>query len=165
MHNATWHYFDRPYHTMGRLERKLSEQNVSAPPSYEEAVSQSPLHYERYEVYNTEITYSQRNLQLYYYFDCRDGEISAASAPKGSSPKSDNPHQKTSAPTRSSLVSDNPIEATAAASTGTSENREVEAFDEFDPRGHLVSGVRSALFLVLKMYTRVGVYYSLFDFF
>ncbi|KAH1140731.1 hypothetical protein GYH30_029551 [Glycine max] len=99
----------------GRLERKLSEQNVDAPPSYEEAVSQSPLHYER------------------------DGEISAASAPKGSSPKSDNPHQKTSAPTRSSLVSDNPIEATAAASTGTSENREVEAFDEFDPRGHLVS--------------------------
>ncbi|KRH36336.1 hypothetical protein GLYMA_10G296900v4 [Glycine max] len=99
----------------GRLERKLSEQNVDAPPSYEEAVSQSPLHYER------------------------DGEISAASAPKGSSPKSDNPHQKTSAPTGSSLVSDNPIEATAAASTGTSENREVEAFDEFDPRGHLVS--------------------------
>ncbi|TKY50545.1 Clathrin interactor EPSIN 2 [Spatholobus suberectus] len=94
----------------GRLERKLSEQNVGAPPSYEEAVSQSPLHNER------------------------DGEISAASAPKGSSPVSDNPRQ-TSAPTRSSLVSNNPTEATAAASTATFGNREVEAFDEFDPRG------------------------------
>ncbi|KAL2950567.1 hypothetical protein AAZX31_20G232500 [Glycine max] len=98
----------------GRLERKLSEQNVSAPPSYEETVSQSPLHYER------------------------DGGISAASAPKGSSPVSDNPRQ-TSAPTGSSLLSDNPTEATAAASTATSGNREVKAFDEFDPRGPPVS--------------------------
>ncbi|KAL2563677.1 hypothetical protein AAZV13_20G204900 [Glycine max] len=68
----------------------------------------------------------------------RDGGISAASAPKGSSPVSDNPRQ-TSAPTGSSLLSDNPTEATAAASTATSGNREVKAFDEFDPRGPPVS--------------------------
>ncbi|XP_061360191.1 clathrin interactor EPSIN 2-like [Gastrolobium bilobum] len=93
-----------------RLEQKLSEKNMVAPPSYEEAVSQSPLHNER------------------------DGETSAASAPRGSS-ASDNPHQ-TSAPTGSSpLVSDNSTEATAAASTATSGNWEVEASDEFDPRG------------------------------
>jgi len=37
---------------MGRLERKLSEQNMGAPPSYEEAVSESrsPVHSERYEL-------------------------------------------------------------------------------------------------------------------
>nr|KYP75510.1 Epsin-2 [Cajanus cajan] len=93
----------------GRLEQKLSEQNVGAPPSYEEAVSRSPLHNER------------------------EGGVSAASAPGGSSPVSDNPHQ-TSAPTGSSLVSHIPTEATAAASTATSGNRKVEDFDEFDPR-------------------------------
>jgi len=37
------------YNSMDRLERKLSEQNVGAPPSYEEAVSKSPVHNERYE--------------------------------------------------------------------------------------------------------------------
>lgn len=37
---------------MGRLERKLSEQNMGAPPSYEEAVgeSQSPVQGERYKL-------------------------------------------------------------------------------------------------------------------
>ena len=51
---------------MGRLERKLSEQNMGAPPSYEDAVgeSRSPLPNERYDVYDTEITYSQMNLLL-----------------------------------------------------------------------------------------------------
>jgi len=41
--------------SMGRLEQKLSEQNVGAPPSYEEALSQSPLQNERYEFNNAEI--------------------------------------------------------------------------------------------------------------
>ncbi|BAT93522.1 hypothetical protein LR48_Vigan02g275400 [Vigna angularis] len=63
----------------GRLERKLSEQNVGAPPSYEEALSKSPAHNER------------------------DGGISAASFG----------------------------------------NREVEASDEFDPRGYPVSASRA----------------------
>jgi len=37
---------------MGRLERKLSEQNMGAPPSYEEAVgeSRSPVHSERFKL-------------------------------------------------------------------------------------------------------------------
>jgi len=113
---------------MGRLERKLSEQNVGAPPSYEEALSQSPLHNERYEFYNTEIAYT-KDILLLNHFDCRDGGISAASAPKGSSP-----------------VSDNPTQTTAAATTATSGNREAEAFDEFDPRGHPVSGVTTSFF-------------------
>ncbi|OIW06859.1 hypothetical protein TanjilG_18241 [Lupinus angustifolius] len=97
----------------GRLEQKLQEQNVDAPPSYEEVVgeSRSPIHNER------------------------DGETSAASAPKGSSPVSDNTHQPR-APTGSSPhMKDDPTKATAAATTTTSENQKVEAFDEFDPRG------------------------------
>ncbi|KAE9589311.1 hypothetical protein Lalb_Chr21g0307671 [Lupinus albus] len=97
----------------GRLEHKLPEQNVDAPPSHEEVVgeSRSPIHNER------------------------DGETSAASAPKGSSPVSDNPHQPP-APTGSSPhMKDDPTKATAVATTATSENQKVEAFDEFDPRG------------------------------
>lgn len=37
---------------MGRLQRKLSEKNMGAPPSYEEAVgeTQSPIQGERYEL-------------------------------------------------------------------------------------------------------------------
>ncbi|ESW14608.1 hypothetical protein PHAVU_007G002500 [Phaseolus vulgaris] len=67
-------------HSMeGRLEQKLSEQNVGAPPSYEEALSQSPLHNER------------------------DGGISAA---KASSPVSDNPTQTAAA--ASTATSGNP---------------------------------------------------------
>nr|KYP65063.1 Epsin-2 [Cajanus cajan] len=100
-----------------RLERKLSEQNAAAPPSYEEAVgeSRSPVHSERYE----------------YYFDCRDVETSAVSAPRDPSPVNDNPSQ-TSAHTESSPVNNNPTEATTAASGA----KETEATDDFfDPRG------------------------------
>ncbi|CAJ1977807.1 unnamed protein product [Sphenostylis stenocarpa] len=97
-----------------RLERKLSEQNVGAPPSYEEAASQSPLDNER------------------------DGGISVASASKGSSTVSD-PHQ-----TSAAIVSDNPTETNPAASTAPSGNPEVvEAFDEFDPRGRPVSAAQA----------------------
>ncbi|CAL0314599.1 unnamed protein product [Lupinus luteus] len=97
-----------------RLEQKISEQSVGAPPSYEEAVgeSRSPVHSEK------------------------DIETSAASAPRGLSPHAiDNPSQ-TSAPTGSSpFVSNNPTEATAVASTAASENQEIEApYDFFDPR-------------------------------
>ncbi|MED6130888.1 hypothetical protein PIB30_004748 [Stylosanthes scabra] len=99
----------------GRLEQKLSEQNMGAPPSYEDAVgeSQSSVHHER------------------------DGETSAASAPRGSSPVSDN-LQQTSAPTGSSPpISNNQIEVNGVSTTAISGNQEVEAFDEFDPRGPL----------------------------
>ncbi|CAL0321326.1 unnamed protein product [Lupinus luteus] len=96
-----------------RLERKLSEQNKGTPPSYEEVVGESrspPTHIGR------------------------DGETSAASAPKGSFPVSDNPQQP-SAPSGSSLMKDNLTKAIAAATTSAPANQEVEGFDEFDPRG------------------------------
>lgn len=92
-----------------RLQRKLSEQNVSAPPSYEEAVgeTQSPVRSER------------------------DVETSAASAPKGSSPQVSDVPGQTSATTGSSPVNNNPTEAAAASGT-----QEFEATDDFfDPRG------------------------------
>ncbi|KAL2571248.1 hypothetical protein AAZV13_18G240400 [Glycine max] len=93
-----------------RLERKLSEQNMGAPPSYEEAVgeSRSPVHSER------------------------DAETSAPSAPRDSSPHvNDNPSQ-ISAPTGSFPVNNNPTEATTAAS-GAQETETTDDF--FDPRG------------------------------
>lgn len=101
-----------------RLQRKLSEQNSGAPPSYEEAVgeAQSPV-------------------------PERDVETSAESAPRGSSPHaSDNP-SLTSAPTGSSPVNNNPTEVTAAASTSVAAStavstQETEPTDDFfDPRG------------------------------
>ncbi|XP_077227079.1 clathrin interactor EPSIN 3-like [Tasmannia lanceolata] len=76
-----------------RLERKLSEQNVGAPPSYEEAVSEAQSHSP----------------------DERDGGSVTAPAPKASSPTGSTSHQGTSV---------------AAPSV----NKEVHAFDEFDPR-------------------------------
>ncbi|XP_027348930.1 clathrin interactor EPSIN 2-like isoform X2 [Abrus precatorius] len=97
-----------------RLERKLSEQNAGAPPSYEEAVgeSRSPVHSDR------------------------DVETSAASAPRGSSPHAnDNPSQ-ISSPTESSPVNSDPSEPTTAASTAAAGTQETEATDDFfDPRG------------------------------
>ncbi|CAJ1846420.1 unnamed protein product [Sphenostylis stenocarpa] len=92
-----------------RLERKISEQNAGAPPSYEEAVgeSRSPVHSER------------------------DVETSAASAPRDSSHVNDNPSQS-SAPTGSSPANNNSTEAITAASGA----QEPEATDDyFDPRG------------------------------
>ncbi|KAJ7957359.1 Clathrin interactor EPSIN like [Quillaja saponaria] len=104
---------DHPQNGRG-MERKFSEQNIGAPPSYEEAVSdsQSPVHSER------------------------DGETSAASIPRGSSPPpvSLNPVQATTAATGNAMSS-NPGQATTAPAGNTaSANEEVEAFDEFDPR-------------------------------
>ncbi|KAK7304294.1 hypothetical protein VNO77_45162 [Canavalia gladiata] len=97
-----------------RLEQKLSEHNMSAPPSYEEAVGEprSPVRSER------------------------DAETSAASAPRDSSPNvNDNPSQN-SAPAESSPVNNYPTEATGAASAAASGAQETEATDDFfDPRG------------------------------
>ncbi|XVE81114.1 hypothetical protein DITRI_Ditri15bG0036800 [Diplodiscus trichospermus] len=81
-----------------RHERKFSEQNIGAPPSYEEALSEtrSPVHNER------------------------EGETSAAAAPRASSPP----------------ASSNPNQANSDFGNSTSPpNQNVEAFDEFDPRG------------------------------
>ncbi|KAL4273374.1 hypothetical protein GQ457_13G028290 [Hibiscus cannabinus] len=79
-------------------ERKHSDQNVSAPPSYEEAVigTQSPAHSERV------------------------GQTSVAAAPGASPPASNN----------------NPNQAAPDIRNSASPpNHQVEAFDEFDPRG------------------------------
>ncbi|KAL2485409.1 Clathrin interactor EPSIN 2 [Abeliophyllum distichum] len=93
--------------TVGRkIDRKYSEQNLNAPPSYEDAVNgaRSP-------------TYSER-----------DGEPSQASAPKASSPPSSaSPSDATAAAASLSP----PAPATAPASA----NKKVGGFDEFDPRG------------------------------
>ncbi|KAL5537946.1 hypothetical protein UlMin_046062 [Ulmus minor] len=91
-----------------RLDRKFSEQNIGAPPSYEEVVSESrsPVHSER------------------------DGETPATSAPRASSPPVSN-H-----PTASPPASNPPNQATNVPATSASPaNQEVQAFDEFDPRG------------------------------
>ncbi|XP_009757776.1 clathrin interactor EPSIN 3 isoform X1 [Nicotiana tabacum] len=102
-----------------RLERRFSEQNLDAPPSYEEAIgaSRSPTHSER------------------------NGETPSASAPKSSSPHSiGSPNQATTpapAPTAASL----PTPAPAAASP---EKKDIESFDEFDPRASFsVAGAQS----------------------
>ncbi|KAM7487046.1 hypothetical protein LguiA_003055 [Lonicera macranthoides] len=87
------------------IERKFSEQNLDAPPSYEEAVAEvrSPVHSER------------------------DGEIPVALAPpKSSSPVNPN-NQATIAPTTPAAPSPAPAPAPA--------NKESDGFDEFDPRG------------------------------
>ncbi|KAM3337497.1 clathrin interactor EPSIN 2 isoform X1 [Capsicum galapagoense] len=112
------------------LERRFSEQNLSAPPSYEEAVggSRSPTHSER------------------------DVETSSASAPKSSSPHANaSPGPATMAasapatdpppaPATATTSPPSPAAATtsppppAAATAPPPENKVVESFDEFDPR-------------------------------
>ncbi|KAK1266620.1 Clathrin interactor EPSIN 3 [Acorus gramineus] len=89
----------------GRLERKLSEQDVSAPPNYEEAIGNARNH-------------SQGE---------RDGGTGAAPAPKETSP----PVPKASSPPGS--VSQ--YGSTAAAASAFPTDKEVDGFDEFDPRG------------------------------
>ncbi|KAG7995190.1 hypothetical protein I3843_01G096100 [Carya illinoinensis] len=80
-----------------RLERKFSEQHIGAPPSYEEAVSESrsPVHSER------------------------DGDTSAAYAPKDSSTVNNIPSHET----------------TVHRTSESPQNQEVGPSDEFDPRG------------------------------
>ncbi|XP_050372730.1 clathrin interactor EPSIN 2 [Argentina anserina] len=107
----------------GRLSRKFSEQNI-APPSYEEAVSEtrSPVHSER------------------------DAEPPAVSAPRASSPPTTSyPSQTTtfqapSAPGGSSPpASFAPSQANSAPS-GLPVEQVPESFDEFDPRGSVSGG-------------------------
>ncbi|KAJ7979074.1 Clathrin interactor EPSIN like [Quillaja saponaria] len=104
---------DHPQNGRG-LERKFSEQNIGAPPSYEEAVSesQSPVHIER------------------------DGKTSATSVPRVSSPPpaSSSPGQANTAIAGNGMTS-NPDQATTASGGNATANKQAEAFDEFDPRG------------------------------
>ncbi|KAK3015065.1 hypothetical protein RJ639_007035 [Escallonia herrerae] len=108
-----------------RLDRKFSEQNLGAPPSYEEAVGEarSPVHSER------------------------DGETSSF-PPKSSSPTANTGQEATSAPAASVAPSPSPSlalalapvparapAAPAPAPAPAPVDKEVDGFDEFDPRG------------------------------
>ncbi|KAH7691481.1 epsin protein [Dioscorea alata] len=88
-----------------RFERKLSEKNNIAPPSYEEASgnSQSPAQIER------------------------DGGTAAAPAPKASSP----PPPKSVSPSGNTSQGSHNV----AGGSFEAHNNNTEAFDEFDPRG------------------------------
>ncbi|XP_044466057.1 clathrin interactor EPSIN 2-like isoform X2 [Mangifera indica] len=108
--------------TSRQLERKFSEQNIGAPPSYEEALSESrsPARSDR------------------------DGENTAASVPKASSlaaPATSSPpaasgafsppvHPAASPPP----ASHNPTQGANSFNNSTSGNEEVLTSDEFDPR-------------------------------
>ncbi|KAK4725839.1 hypothetical protein R3W88_030756 [Solanum pinnatisectum] len=102
------------------LERRFSEQNLSAPPSYEEAVggSHSPTHSER------------------------DVETSSASAPKSSSPHASASPSPATVPAPAPATAPPPAPAAATASPPSRaaapapppENTVAESFDEFDPR-------------------------------
>ncbi|KAK1283072.1 Clathrin interactor EPSIN 2 [Acorus calamus] len=94
----------------GRFERKLSEHDISAPPSYKETIGNARNH-------------SQ---------DESDGGTVVASAPKASSP----PAPRASSPPGSASQYQSTAAAAAVASVSASPtNKEVNGFDEFDPRG------------------------------
>lgn len=107
-------------------DKKYSEQEPAAPPSYEQAVGEvgSPSHSERYE------------------------ETSKASAPKPSSSPPSNTHQETTTanphaapppdsahPSASVPAVHSPASVPPPASGPTTEEKEFKGFDEFDPRG------------------------------
>ncbi|KAG9445620.1 hypothetical protein H6P81_011748 [Aristolochia fimbriata] len=91
-----------------RFERKLSQRNTGAPPSYEDAVNGAPSHNQ----------------------DERDGvPAPKESSPSGSSP----PAPKVSSPSQTSPSGASPHTPVAEVTT-SSTNKEAERFDEFDPR-------------------------------
>lgn len=102
-----------------RLDRKYSEQNLGAPPSYEEAVGdgRSPVHSER------------------------DGETSAAFAPKLSSPPASISHHATTVPSTAAAPAADPSPRAAAPASPpppppppAASEKGTDGFDEFDPR-------------------------------
>lgn len=92
------------------LERKISEQNLNAPPSYEEAVGEarSSVHSER------------------------GGEILTTPAPIVPAPVSTSPCQTEASATPSSASPPPAVSVSLPASAPV--NKETESFDEFDPR-------------------------------
>ncbi|CAN8318196.1 unnamed protein product [Cochlearia groenlandica] len=98
----------------GQLERKFSEQNIGAPPSYEEAVteSRSPV-----------------------YTDRDGGEIPQVAAPGAASP----PPPSVSAPEVASPPTGSNTDNKDESVDNESSPQKFEAFDEFDPRGFSAS--------------------------
>lgn len=127
------------------IERKFSEQNIGAPPSYEEAVgvSRSPTYSDRYCAPQILIYYIHFILKLpnLFFPSCRDGEAPAASAPQSSPPTVNAALQSSSPVTNSTPQSSspanivNPIQVTPENGVPSHPNMEADAFDEFDPRG------------------------------
>ncbi|XP_010517871.1 PREDICTED: clathrin interactor EPSIN 2 isoform X2 [Camelina sativa] len=99
----------------GRLERKFSEQNIGAPPSYEEAVneSRSPV-------------YSERD----------GGETPQVTAPGAASP----PPPQATAPGAGSPSTGPSTDNKPVTFVNESPSQKVETFDEFDPRGAFSAG-------------------------
>ncbi|XP_010557440.1 PREDICTED: clathrin interactor EPSIN 2-like isoform X2 [Tarenaya hassleriana] len=100
-----------------RLERKFSEQNIGAPPSYEEAIneSRSPVHSERDGGENPQT------------------QMAASRAVSGAaSPYTENSADKT---------------PTGFGDESSPPTQEVEAFDEFDPRGPISASAPVDTFL------------------
>ncbi|XP_024010886.1 clathrin interactor EPSIN 2 isoform X2 [Eutrema salsugineum] len=94
----------------GQLQRKFSEQNIGAPPSYEEAVSES-----------RSPVYSERD----------GGETPQVAAPGAASP----PPPQVAAPVAASPPAGISTENKAVSFVNESSPQKVETFDEFDPRG------------------------------
>ncbi|KAK4733003.1 hypothetical protein R3W88_025991 [Solanum pinnatisectum] len=90
-------------------ERRFSEQNLDLPPSYEESIgaSQSPTH-------------SERNV-----------ETTSTSAPKASSPHAIGSPNKEATPAPAPVAASL---STPFSATTPPENKDIENFDEFDPR-------------------------------
>ncbi|XP_075512023.1 clathrin interactor EPSIN 3-like isoform X2 [Primulina tabacum] len=103
-----------------RLDRKYSEQNLNVPPSYEEAVN---------------ATHIPTNSE-------RDWENSMASAPRASSPS------MVASPSHATAAAPLPAPASpptlAAGATFPDSEKEVDGFDEFDPRGSFSAASTSA---------------------
>ena len=99
----------------GGLQRKFSEQNIGAPPSYEEAVSdsRSPV-------------YSERD----------GGETPQVTAPGAASP----PPPQVAAPEAASPPTGTNTANTTATFVNESPSQKVETFDEFDPRSAFSAG-------------------------
>ncbi|KAJ0262543.1 ENTH domain-containing protein [Hirschfeldia incana] len=99
----------------GQLQRKFSEQNIGAPPSYEEAVSdsRSPV-------------YSERD----------GGETPQAAALGAGSP----PPPQAVAPGAGSPPAGNNTDTKSTGFVNESSPQNFEAFDEFDPRGAFSAG-------------------------
>uniref|UniRef100_A0A1J3GHY0 Clathrin interactor EPSIN 2 n=1 Tax=Noccaea caerulescens TaxID=107243 RepID=A0A1J3GHY0_NOCCA len=99
----------------GQLQRKFSEQNIGAPPSYEEAVSES-----------RSPVYSERD----------GGETPQVAAPGAASP----PPPQVAAPGAASPPAASNADNKAAGFVNESSPQKFETFDEFDPRGAFSAG-------------------------
>ncbi|KAL0739920.1 hypothetical protein Bca4012_081433 [Brassica carinata] len=112
----------------GSLQRKFSEQNIGAPPSYEEAVSES-----------RSPVYSERD----------GGETPQVAAPGAASPPppqtaspgaASPPPPQVAAPGAASPPAGSNTDNKPAAFVNESSPQKFEAFDEFDPRGAFSAG-------------------------